>query len=244
MLKLVFDADRESKGRLLDPAGWAGGNKDSGCPLPPGSENPAEIVMLMKKPPLRACAVVLLAAAALAVIQANRPGLEPAGGPGAEAVPAGPRESGSRPGGIPRPTESPATAGAAPAFRTDEQGIVDTADYDADQDGLPEIATFVRIYRMLKTSAGKHDMLQNVRILEPPDDPVINELIITEAARSEDPEIRSAARDALFEYGGKRAGAALADYIATQTGIHDLEELKRTLDKTGLPPLNSASEDR
>jgi hypothetical protein len=159
-------------------------------------------------------------------------------GSGAEGSPDGSevrgpdaKATGSRMAGLP---QGAVAEEAELAFETDEQGVVDTTAYDADHDGWPEISTYVRIYRRLKTSAGKYDMLQNVRILEPSDDSVINELIITEAARSDDPEIRRAAREALLEYGGKKAHLALADYITTQTGVLDVEELKRTLDKIGL----------
>jgi hypothetical protein len=197
----------------------------------------------MKKPPLMAYAASLLFVATLAAILATRPGLESAGTPAADTGPEGSRKSAPRPGGIAGRAETPADAGVEPRFQTDDRGIVDTADYDADGDGYPEIATYLRIYGRLKISAGKIDMLQNARVLEPADDPAVNRLIITEAARSEDPEIRVAAREALVEYGGENARTALADYLATQTGILDLEELKAALDRTGLPRLKEGTED-
>jgi hypothetical protein len=204
----------------------------------------ATAVFRMKKPPHLAYAVTFLVVATLVAILASRPGSESAGPPAAaNTVPQEARKSAPRPGGFPGRVDTPADAGAEPRFQTDDRGIVDTADYDADRDGYPEIATYVRIYGMLKSSAGKIDMLQNARILEPADDPVINRLIITEAARSEDPGIRSSARDALSEYGGEKARAAMADYMATQTGILDLEELKAALDRTGMRRLKDLTED-
>lgn len=154
-------------------------------------------------------------------------------------------DSGIRSGqsGIAATNDDPAAAvsqvagEALPGLEADELGIVDTAAYDADHDGTPEISTYISIYGRVQTSAGKIDMLRNARILEPGDDRVINELIISEAARSEDPDIREAARKALIEYGDRNAHDALADYLVTQKGILDLEELKRTLDKLALPPL-------
>ncbi|MCW1921810.1 hypothetical protein OKA05_04550 [Luteolibacter arcticus] len=122
-------------------------------------------------------------------------------------------------------------------FETDEAGIVDTAAYDTDGDGYPEIQTFVRIYGQLKTVAGKCDMLENARILEPPDDPRINALLIEEAAHSDSPEIREAARDGLLEYGGPVAHKGLQDYLLTQTNILDPSKLNETLDKLAHPTL-------
>lgn len=199
----------------------------------------------MKKPSIAAYGLALLVVAVLAVVLPRfreSAAEDSPDGSGVRGPETSSRATGSRMAKPPRSGEGAVAGEAGPDFETDEEGIVDTEAYDSDQDGWPEISTYVSIYRRLKTTAGKYDMLQNARILEPPDDPVVNELIITEAARAEDPEIRQAAREALLEYGGEKARAALADYIATQTGILDVEELKRTLDKTGLMGIPRAGE--
>ena len=194
---------------------------------------------MMKRFWLLGFASLLLLAAAVSLVSSwNSRAKE-----GGTSAPAG--DSGTRPGKSGISAERGDSSAAAsrvageplPGLETDELGIVDTAAYDADKDGLPEIPTYISIYGRLKTSAGKIDMLRNARILEPGDDQVVNDLIISEAARSEDPEVREAARDALIEYGDENAHDALADYLVTQKGILDLEELRRMLDRLALPSL-------
>jgi hypothetical protein len=200
----------------------------------------------MKKRPLVILGTTLLLIAGIAVLLPRLAGPDQAKSPGeagASRTLTGPRAASPRDAVRFPAGESPSPGSDEAGPEVDEHGIVDPEAYDADRDGTPELGTYVRLYSRLKTSAGKCDMLQNVRILDPLDDPVVNDLLIREAAGSEDPEIRQAARDALFEYGAMNSHAALADFIATQRGIFDLEELKRTLDKLKLPTLNMHRED-
>jgi hypothetical protein len=108
-------------------------------------------------------------------------------------------------------------------------GLADFSNYDRDGDGNPEVGAFLGVFRRVETSAAKIDLLDNVRTFVTLDEPQLNDLLIDQAAKAEDPEVRRAAREALFEHGGAKAHEALAAYLETETRAADRQDLDKLL---------------
>jgi len=117
-------------------------------------------------------------------------------------------------------------------------GLADFSNYDRDGDGDPEIGAFLEVFRRVDTSAAKIDLLDNVRTFDSLDEPPLNDLLIHQAAKAEDPEVRRAAREALFEHGGAKAHATLAAYLETETRAADRQELEKLLGDLQRPSLS------
>ena len=128
----------------------------------------------------------------------------------------------ARPSAGDKPSEEP------PLVLTTD-GLADFSNYDRDGDGNPEVGAYVEVFRRVDTSTAKIDMLDNVRTFDTLDEPRLNDLLIDQAAKAEDPEVRRAAREALFEHGGAKAHASLAAYLETETRAADRQELDKLL---------------
>jgi hypothetical protein len=118
-----------------------------------------------------------------------------------------------------------------------EEGLADFSNYDRNGDGDPEADAFLEVYRRVDTSAGKIDMLDNVRAFDTLDQPPLNDLLIDQAAKAEDAEVRRAAREALFEHGGAKAHEALAVYLESETLAADRQKLEKLLGDLQRPSL-------
>lgn len=155
---------------------------------------------------------------------------------------AGPRNPGM-PTRSPSPASTVASSSELPLLLTAE-GLADFSNYDRNGDGDPEIDAFLSVYRRIDTSAGKIDMLENVRTFNTLDEPQLNDLLIEQAARAEDPEVRETAREALFEHGGTKAHDSLQAYLKSETRAADrqaLEKLLGDLQRSSLSVVRSAS---
>jgi hypothetical protein len=125
-----------------------------------------------------------------------------------------------------------------PPLLLTEEGLVDFSNYDRNGDGDPEIEAFLVVYRRVDTSAGRIDMLDNVRTFDTLDQPQLNDLLIEQAAKAEDAEVRRAAREALFEHGGAKAHEALAAYLESETRAADRQKLEKLLGDLQRPSLS------
>ena len=182
----------------------------------------------MKKPSATALIAIALPVIAAVAWVTTRPAPDPP--PAADSrtrAPMGPPRA-SRPPVLP----------PAPLL-LDDDGLPEFSNYDPDDDGYPDVDAFIAVYRRVQTPEGRIDMLDNVRTFETPDDPELNNLLIDEAARSDDAGVREAARDAMFAYGGPQAHAALGQYLETETRVIDRSELNKLLDELSSPSLMS-----
>lgn len=116
--------------------------------------------------------------------------------------------------------------------------------YDLDDDGIAEIEPFVAVYSQIQTPMARIAMLGDARKIEPVDSPKFNKFLIQEAARSPDAGVREAARDALFEYGGKNAHASLSAFFEENgdAEVPDRKELEIILDDLALPSFKELQE--
>jgi len=154
--------------------------------------------------------------------------------------------AGHRHSEIPTPDPTPANSSASikqsqeekPPLLLTEEGLADFSNYDRNGDGDPEINAFLDVYRRLDSSASRIDMLENIRTFDTLDEPQLNDLLIDQAARSEDAEIRRAAREALFEHGGAKAHEALAAYLESETRAADRQKLEKLLGDLQRPSLS------
>ncbi len=139
-----------------------------------------------------------------------------------------------------KPASSRASAKLSeePPLLLTEEGIADFSNYDRNGDGDPEVDAFLKVYRRVETNAGRIDMLENVRAFDPIDEPLLNDLLIQQAAKAEDPEVRKAAREALFEHGGAKAHEALASYLESETRAADRQKLEKLLGDLLRPSLS------
>jgi len=141
-------------------------------------------------------------------------------------------------------TPAPANTGGAAAQKDEPplaltaEGLPDFSNYDRNGDGDPEVDAFLNVYKRVDSSAGKIDMLDNVRTFGTLDDPRLNDLLIIQAARSDDAEVRQAARSALFEYGQSEAHAALESYLKAETRVTDRAEMEKLLGDLQRPTLS------
>ena len=119
-----------------------------------------------------------------------------------------------------------------------QEGFPDFSNYDRNNDGDPEVDAFLQVYRRVETSAAKIDMLGNVRTFDTLDEPQLNDLLIDQAAKAEDSEVRKAARSALFEHGGSKAHESLAAYLKSETRAADRQELEKLLTDLQRTPLS------
>jgi hypothetical protein len=139
---------------------------------------------------------------------------------------------------------APARTGASdkPADDTplvlNADALPDFSNYDRDGDGVAEVGAFIEVFRRVDSSAAKIEMLDHVRTIEPLDDPQMNDLLIHQAARDEDPEVRQAAREALFEHGGAKALQTLTAYLETETRAADRQKLEKLLVDLERPTLS------
>lgn len=190
--------------------------------------------------------LALLIAAGLFLVFARH---GPASAPDESPASAGPRNPPAPARGL-APVNPSGTAAAQanelPLVLTAD-GLPDFSNYDRNNDGDPEVDAFLNVYRRVDSSAGKIDMLENVRTFDTNDDPRLNDLLIIQAARAEDAEVREAARDALFAYGESEAHDALESYLKAETRIADraeLEELLGDLQRSPLTEVRSASKNK
>ena len=135
-------------------------------------------------------------------------------------------------------SERGASAPSNAALILTEEGLPDFSNYDRNNDGDPEVDAFLQVYRRVDTSAAKIDMLENVRTFDTPDEPQLNDLLIEQAAKAEDSEVRKAARSALFEHGGAKAHESLAAYLKSETRAADRRELEKLLTDLQRTPLS------
>ena len=155
-----------------------------------------------------------------------------------------PASSGQRTSGNPARNPSPVspTGTAAPSSEPPlvltGDGLPDFSNYDRNGDGDPEVDAFLSVYRRVDSSACKIDMLENVRTFETSDEPRLNDLLIDQAAKAENAEVREAARDALFEHGGAKAHDSLGAYLKSETRVADRAELEKLLGNLQLSPLS------
>jgi hypothetical protein len=135
------------------------------------------------------------------------------------------------PGSNAKPSEEP------PLVLT-EEGLADFSNYDRNGDGDPELDAFLAVFRRVDTNAGKIDLLGNIRTFDTLDEPQLNDLLIEQAAKAEDEEVRKAAREALFEHGGAKAHEALAAYLKSETRAADRQKLEKLLGDLQRPSLS------
>lgn len=119
-----------------------------------------------------------------------------------------------------------------------QDGLADFSSYDRNNDGDPEVDAFLEVYRRVDSDAAKIDLLENVRTFDTLDEPLLNDLLIVQAAKAEDPEVRKAARSALFEHGGAKAHESLAVYLKSETRAADRQELEKLLTDLQRSPLS------
>ena len=134
-------------------------------------------------------------------------------------------------GGDAKPSEEPLLV-------LTEDGLADFSNYDRNGDGDPELDAFLAVYRRLDTNAGRIDLLENVRTFDTLDEPQLNDLLIEQAAKAEDADLRKAAREALFEHGGAKAHEALATYLESETRAADRQKLEMLLGDLKKPSLS------
>lgn len=190
----------------------------------------------MKKPSSPTLLGFILLVIAGVFLVSSRHGL----GSGHGDLPAGPASrTPEMPARAPSPASPRGSIEPSPAFplQLTEEGLADFSTYDRNGDGDPEIDAFLEVYRCLDSSAGRIDLLGNIRTFDTLDEPPLNDLLIDQAARAEDPEVRRAARQALFEHGGAKAHDALAVYLKSETRAADRQELEKLLDDLQRPPL-------
>lgn len=118
------------------------------------------------------------------------------------------------------------------------EGLADFTNYDRNNDGDPEVDAFLEVYRRVDTDAAKIDLLENVRTFDTLDEPLLNDLLIDQAAKAADPEVRKTARSALFEHGGAKAHESLAAYLKSETRAEDRQELVKLLTDLQRTPLS------
>ena len=117
-------------------------------------------------------------------------------------------------------------------------GLADFSNYDRNNDGDPEVGAFIEVYRRVDTDAAKIDLLENVRTFDTLDEPLLNDLLIDQAAKAASTEVRKAARSALFEHGGAKAHESLAAYLKSETRAEDRQELEKLLTDLQRIPLS------
>ncbi|RYD66881.1 MAG: hypothetical protein EOP83_04000 [Verrucomicrobiaceae bacterium] len=120
------------------------------------------------------------------------------------------------------------------------EGLADFANYDRNNDGDPEVDAFIKVYRRVDTDTARIDLLENVRTFDSLDEPLLNDLLIDQAAKAPDPEVRKAARSALFEHGGAKAHESLAVYLKSETRAVDRQALEKLLADLQRSPLGLA----